>query len=117
MIHQVLRMSCFQDLDQGLVDVALVELGVADDGDHAAGLGAFAHQPLQLNVVLHQAGEGGHGDAESDRAGREVDVVGVLGARRIGLRAAERAEALQPLARLLAEQILDARGTPGWRAA
>ena len=48
-----------------------------------------------------------HRDAEPDRAGREVDAVGVLGARRIGLGAAERAEALELVARLAAEQVLD----------
>ncbi len=112
MIHQVLRMSCFQEFDQRFMDVALVKLGVADDGDHAAGLGALAHEPFELNIVLHQAGEGGHRHAEPDRAGRKIDIVCILGARRIGLRAAESAEALQPLARLIAEQILD--GVEHW---
>ena len=46
-------------------------------------------------------------DAQADRAGREIDVVGVLGARRIGLRAFVAAEVLELFAALAAEQILD----------
>jgi hypothetical protein len=48
-----------------------------------------------------------HRDAEADGARRDIDIVGVLGARRIGLRAAESAERFELLARLVAEQILD----------
>ena len=44
---------------------------------------------------------------EAHRAGGEVHVVCVLGARRIRLRAAERAEPLQVLAALAPEEILD----------
>ncbi len=94
-------------LEQRLVDVALVELGVADQRHHAPLLGSGLVPAARLHVVLHQAREGGHGDAEADRAGREVDVVGVLGARRVGLRAAHGAKALEMLAALPAEQILD----------
>src|SRR5581483_10680613 len=42
---------------------------------------------MRLDVVLHQRGEQRLRHAKTDRAGGEVDVVGVLGARRIGLRA------------------------------
>src|SRR3546814_4599017 len=41
------------------------------------------------------------------RAGREVDVVDVLGARGVGLRATEAAEVLHLVAALVAEQVLD----------
>jgi hypothetical protein len=46
-------------------------------------------------------------DTETDRAGGEIDIVGVLGARRIGLRAPKAAEIFQLVAGLVAEQILD----------
>ena len=94
-------------LEQGLVDVALVELGVADQRDHAP-LGQVLGRPaLEPHVVLGKAGEAGHGDAEADRTGREIDVVHVLGARRVGLRPAERTEAFQVVPALLSQQVLD----------
>ena len=80
-------------LEQRLEHVALVELGVADQRDHAP-LGLVRRQqPALVQQILRERGEQGHGRAEPDRAGREVDAVAVLGARRIGLRAAERPEA------------------------
>jgi hypothetical protein len=66
---------------------------------------------MSRDVVLHQRGEQRLRDAEADRAGGEIDVVDVLGARRIALRALEAAEILQLLARLVAEQILMAWNT------
>ena len=81
--------------EQRLEDVALVELGVADQRDHPAGRALAGAQLLQAHIVLHQRGEQRHRHAEADRAGREIDVVDVLGARRIGLRAAQAAEALE----------------------
>ena len=84
--------------EQGLEDVALVELGVADQRDHAAGRALAVAQLLQPHIVLHDRGEERHGDAQPDRAGREVDVVDVLGARGIGLRAAQAAEMLELVA-------------------
>jgi hypothetical protein len=103
--------------EQRLEDVALVELGVADQRHHAAGGTIGRRKLLQPHIVLHDRGEQRHRDAEADRAGREIDVVVVLGARGIGLRAAEAAEALELLARLMAEQILDRRGRPARHAA
>ena len=92
-------------LEQGLVDVALVELGVADDGDHAA-LGALlGHEAAGADEVLGQGGKERHGDAQAHRAGREVDAGRVLGARGVGLRPAQRPEPLEPLARLAAQEI------------
>ena len=93
-------------LRQRLENVALVHLGVADERDHPP-LAAILHPAMRGDVILHQRGEQRLRDAEADRAGREIDVVGVLGARRIGLRAFEAAEILQLLLRLPAEQILD----------
>ena len=89
-----------------LEDVALVELGVADQRDHAA-FGPVEAPAVGAHIVLHQRGEQRLRDAEADRAGGEIDVVGVLGARRIALRALVAAEVFELLARLLAEQILD----------
>ncbi len=62
---------------------------------------------MRGDVVLHQRGEQRLRNAETDRAGREIDVVGILGARGIGLRALVAAKVLQLLAGLVAEQILD----------
>ena len=89
-----------------LEDVALVELGVADERDHAA----FRFLPapaVGADIVLHQRREQRLRHAEPDRAGREIDVVGILGARRIALRALVAAELLELLAALASEQILD----------
>ena len=97
----------FPAFDQRFVDVAFVQLRVADDGDHAARTQVFGQPAFQLNIVLHQPGECRHRHAEPHRARGEIHVVGVLGARRIGLGAAEGAEILQPLQRLVAQQILD----------
>ena len=92
--------------EQRLEDVALVELGVADQRDHAA-FGTIRSPAVRAHVILRQRGEQRLRDAEADRAGGEIDVVGVLGARGIGLRALVAAEVLELLARLLAEQVLD----------
>jgi hypothetical protein len=62
---------------------------------------------MRLDVVLHQRGKQRLRDAEADGAGGEIDVVDILGARGIGLRALEPAKVLQLLARLPAEQKLD----------
>ena len=94
-------------LEQGLVHVAFVEFGVADERDHATLEGIVGAEPLCPHIVLGGAGKQRHGDAETDRAGGEIDVVGVLGARGIGLRPAQRAEPFQLLLRLPAQQILD----------
>ena len=88
-----------------LEDVALVHLGIADERDHAAF--RLVGREVRAHVVLHQRGEQRLRDAETHRAGREIDVVGILGARRIALRALVAAEGFELLARLLAEQILD----------
>ena len=93
-------------LDQRFVDVALVELRVADQRDEAAPVG-LVHHAVRGKVVLDQAGEGGDRDTQADRAGREVDGDLVLGTARIALRTAETAEILESLSALRAEQIMD----------
>ena len=73
-----------------LPDVALVELGVADEGDEAGvGPGAEVGVDVAAGGRREQRGD----RAEADRAGREVEDVGVLGAARVGLQAAELAQA------------------------
>ena len=72
-------------LEQRFEDVAFVELGIADQRHHASGWTFRRRELLQPHIVLHQGGEERHGDAQPHRAGREIDVVGVLGARGIGL--------------------------------
>ena len=91
---------------QRLVHVAFVDLGIAHDPDHAA-LGPVGAPALGVHVVLHQAGKARLGNPEADRASREVDVGLVLGARGIGLGAAEGTEVLQLVQRLVAEQVLN----------
>ena len=83
--------------EQRLEDVALVHLGVADQRDHAA-LRPLRRPALGAHIVLHQRGEQRLRHAEADRAGREIDVVDVLGARGIALRALVAAEVLELLA-------------------
>ncbi len=91
---------------QRLEDVAFVEFGVANQRDHAA-FRPILHPAVRLDVILHQRREQRLRHAEADRAGGEIHVVDVLGARGIGLRTLEAAEILQLVAGLLAEQILD----------
>ncbi len=94
-------------LEQGLEDVALVELGVAHDRDHAALGLALGQQAALMQEILSERGEQGHRRAQPDRARGEIDAVGVLGPRRIGLGAAEGPKPLELVPRLPPEQILD----------
>ena len=103
--------------EQRLEDVALVEFGVAGKRDHAAGRFVGRDQVLQPHVILHQRGEQRHADAEPDRAGREIDDVAVLGARRVGLRAAKGAEPLELVAASDGRADIASREIPARRAA
>jgi hypothetical protein len=62
---------------------------------------------MGAHIVLNQAREQGLSDAQAHGPGREIDVVGILGARGIGLRPAKAAEILELLAALPAGEILD----------
>ena len=73
----------------GLPDVALVELRVADQRHEAPPAG---EAEVRVEVAVDDAGEEGRRRAEADRAGGEVDGVGILGARGVGLQAAEVAQ-------------------------
>ena len=100
-------------LEKSLEHVALVELGVADDrdvapwalGGHGSAGPRLWRQPLASEVGLREARERGERGAEADRARRDVHLWVVLGARRVRLHAAERAELLEVLARLPPHQV------------
>ena len=94
-------------LEQRLEHVAFVELGIAHQGDHAPGRLVVGDHRLEAEVVLGERREGGDADPEPDRSGREVDVVGVLRARGVRLRATEGAKALEIVAALAPQQVLD----------
>ena len=98
--------TLFPAVDQGLVNIALVKFGVADQGDHFAFPPAF-HPAMGEHVILHDRRKQRLRDPKADGAGGEVHVVSVLGARGIGLRSAKAAEILKLLARLGAKEILD----------
>ena len=72
---------------------------------------------LQPHIVLHDRGEQRHRDAQADRAGREIDVVDVLGARGIGLRAAEARGSARASRASGGRTDTGWRGTPARRAA
>ena len=93
-------------LEQRLEDIAFVELGVAEQRDHAA-FRAIEAPAVRADIILHQRGKQRLRHAQAHRTGREIDVVAVLGARRIGLRAFVAAEVFQLLAGLASQQILD----------
>jgi len=91
-------------------DYCLVELGPSTARAILIrpGRGIGGLRTLKPSNLRHR-GEQGHADpAEPDRAVREGDVFDVLGARRIGLRAAEGAKTELSFARLwCSEQVLD----------
>ena len=73
----------------GFPHVALVELGVADQGDEAARWVALVGTEVGGGVAVRQSGEQRRRRAETHRARREVDRIGVLGPTGIRLQAAE----------------------------
>ena len=77
--------------EDGLENIALVELGVAKQRDHAAFRPrlsiSYLAPAVGAHVILRQRREQRLRHAQAHRAGGEIDVVGILGARRIGLRA------------------------------
>ena len=67
----------------------------------------FQSPAMGADIVLHERREQRLRHAEADRAGREIDVVGIFGAGGIALRALVAAKILELLPALAAEQILD----------
>ena len=98
--------ALFPALEHGFENIALVELGIAQKGDHTA------FRPLDTpavgaHIILRQRRKQGLRNAKTDGASRKIDVVGIFGARRIRLRAFIAPEVFELLACLAAEQILD----------
>ncbi len=83
-------------LEDRLPDVALVELGVADERDEAP-LGLLRDRvvEVQAQVAIGERREHRGDGAQAHRARREVDRVGVLRPRRVGLQPAELAQPRQ----------------------
>src|SRR6185369_15783866 len=59
-------------LDDRFVDIALIELGIADQRDEAAAV-LVVEPAVGGQVILHQAGEERDCDAKTDRARGEID--------------------------------------------
>ena len=62
---------------------------------------------MRDQIILHQTGKSGDGDAKPNRAGGKIDRNRVLGPARIALHPAQPAKILHPLQRLIAQQIMD----------
>jgi hypothetical protein len=88
----------------GLPHVALVELGVADEGDEAR---RALTPEVRLDVAAGHGGEERRNRTEAHGAGREVGDVRVLRTRRVGLEAAEGTEPGEVRTVELAGQVLD----------
>jgi hypothetical protein len=67
-------------VEQGLPDVALVELGVAEQGDEPR---PGRRPEVGVDVAPGRGGEQWSGRAEPDRSGGEVDRITILGQRRV----------------------------------
>ena len=70
-------------------------------------IGAFPAQTLGGKVILDQRGERRNRDAKPNGPGRKIDIVNILGAARIRLRAAIASEVRQFFLRLVSHQILN----------
>src|SRR5262249_44206645 len=92
--------------EHGFKDVALIEFGIAEESNHAA-FGPRQTPAMGPHIILRQGRKQRLSNAKSDRAGREVDVIGVLGPRRIGLRAFIAAKRFELVPGLAPEQVLD----------
>ena len=90
---------------QAFIDIALVELGIANERDHAADP-TRARPLFGFEIVLDDGGEGRDRHPEPHRARGEIHVIDILGAARIGLRPTVAAKGLQLLLGLQAHQIL-----------
>jgi len=92
---------------QGFVDIALVQLRIARDGDMPRPRRAWGPKAMRLHIILNQRGEAGDGDAKPDGTGGEINLRPIGGAGGVGLGAAELAKILQLLQALPAQQIID----------
>ena len=89
-----------------LPDIALVELGVAEDGDEAR---RRTGAEVGVDVAARHRREERRRRPQADRAGGEVDegAVGILGARRVRLQPTPRPQPRKVGAIEVAEQVLD----------
>ena len=94
-------------LNQGLINIALIQLCVTQKRDHPAH-GFSGDTATGGEIILHQGGKGGYSNPQTHRTGGEIDVVFVLCPTWIGLRAAQPPKTLQLIAGLAAKQILSA---------
>ena len=78
-----------------LENTALVQLGIAYDGNHPTRPVTRVAPSFQCEIVLNERSKNGHRHAEAHRACRDVHLIGVLGARRVSLCTPYRAEQLQ----------------------
>ncbi len=76
-------------IKQGFVNIAFIKFGIPDKGDHAAGLLALGQHVFIAQIILCQGCEIGHRRTKPDRAGGKINLIAILGPRRIGLRAAK----------------------------
>lgn len=88
----------------GLPDVALVQFGVAEQRDETRG---WAGTEVRIDIPAGNGREERRRRAEAHRSGREVDRIGVLGARRIGLQPTERPQRREIGAVEIAEEVVD----------
>jgi len=79
-----------------LEDIALVQLGIADQRNHAT-LGPIETPAMSAHIVLRQRGEQRLRNAEADRAGGKIHIVGIFCTRGITLSALVTAERFKPL--------------------
>ena len=92
---------------QGFVDVALIEFGIAHHRHVTPGGQALGGEVVQAHIVLHERAERRQGHAQADRACRKIHLRPVLHARGIGLDAAEVAQRGEAFAILPPEQVVD----------
>ena len=83
--------------EQRFEHIAFVQFGVAHQRHHAALAHAVRHAAMGVGVVLDEGGEKRGRDTKADRAGGEIDIVRILGPRRIGLHTAKSTEILHLL--------------------
>ena len=92
--------------NQGFIDVALVHFGIADQVHHPALGPAFTSHGQRHSLARERKRESGRRRGPP-RAGREVDIIHILGAGGIALGALVAAEVLELVAGLIADQVLD----------
>ena len=102
--------------EQGFVDIAFIQLGVAGDRHMPRARLLGIYQTLRPQIILHQGSKTGQRDAQPNRSGREINFRAILGPGRIGLRAAHLPKCRHLLDTLAAEQIIDRmQHRPGMR--